>query len=255
MVTPVNAQDTPAGVEPVRIELLVKRAGEYRIVTDSNPPKTPALKTEPVLHWSNPLRGTVSGACFVWVADGRPEVIGSFYRYKVQGETVEDHEFQSLATTPLTATVDGKVVWNPPTPGLTLKPIPDAPAPAATANERLRQMRSLAREFHAFFDLEQDRTELRLLPKPLYRYEVSGADLVDGALFGFVQTTDPEVLLVVEARTVDGQGVWHYGLARMSMVNLRAEHKGRQVWQAGWDNDVAFPGKPYVILPAVRPGR
>ncbi len=33
-----------------------------------------------------------------------------------------------------------------------------------------------------------------MLPRPLYGYQVDRADLTDGALFAFVQGTDPEVL-------------------------------------------------------------
>ena len=124
-------------------------------MTDSDPAKTLVLSSEPVLRWTNPLRGTVAGAVFVWVADGRPEVVASLYRYTVEGKMVEDDEFQSLATTGLTATRDGRAVWAPRTAGINLAPIPGAPKPAATPAERLRQMRALAHEFHAFFDLPE----------------------------------------------------------------------------------------------------
>jgi hypothetical protein len=38
------------------------------------------------------------------------------------------------------------------------------------------------------------------LAQPLFRYESIDPDLVDGALFAFVTSTDPEALLVIEAR-------------------------------------------------------
>ena len=54
-------------------------------------------------------------------------------------------------------------------------------------------------------------------------------------MFAFVQTTDPEVLLVIESRPSGGELAWHYGLARMSMVNLRTpEHKARGLEGAEW---------------------
>jgi hypothetical protein len=199
------------------------------------------------------LRSTIGGAVFVWFVDGRPEVVASLYRYSYEGQLLQDEEFQSLATTPLSATRDGQVVWAPRTPGIQMAPIPGAPRPAASSAERLRQMRALAHEFHAFFDNPPDRSELRLLPKPLFRYETNRPDLADGALFAFVVTTDPEVLLLIEARPVAGAQVWHFGFARMSMVNLRASHKDRNVWSVEWVNDLQDPSKPYVTLRA--PGR
>ena len=44
-----------------------------------------------------------------------------------------------------------------------------------------------------------DREELRLLPKPLYRYEPKAGPVIDGAVFAFVMGTDPESLLLIEA--------------------------------------------------------
>ncbi len=244
-------EETPRdAVAALRSEELRRSASRYRIVTVSEPPKELVLRPAPVLNWTNPLRGTVAGAVFVWVSDGRPEAVASLFRYTEEGKTVEDNEFQSLATSGLTASRDSETVWAPRTPGLRLSPIPNAPRPAATAAERLRQMHALAREFHAFFDLPRDQSELRLLPKPLYRYETKRPDLLDGALFAFVQTTDPEVLLVIEDRPVNGMPVWHYGIARMSMVNLRAEHKGRKVWNVEWATDYHNPKEPYVTLRA-----
>jgi hypothetical protein len=51
-------------------------------------------------------------------------------------------------------------------------------------------------------DGQERRWELRLLPHPLYRYESTDPDVVDGALFAFVTSagTDPEALLAIEAR-------------------------------------------------------
>jgi hypothetical protein len=232
------------------VDELKRSAYRYRIATTADPPRDLAIVGEPVLHWTNPLRGSVAGASFVWVADGRPEAIASLFRYNEGGRIVEDDEFQSLATVGLTATRDGQAAWAPRAAGLTLAPIPGAPKPAASTRERLRQMRALAQEFHAFLDLPEDHTELRLLPQPLYRYQANRPDLPDGALFAFVLTTDPEVLLVIEARPVDGAPTWHYGFARMSMVNLRARHKDRDVWSVAWATDYQDPSKPYATLRA-----
>ena len=49
--------------------------------------------------------------------------------------------------------------------------------------------------------------------------------------------------LAIEARNVDGKPAWYWGVARMSMVNLRAEHKGTEVWTADWVSDLSAPNK------------
>jgi hypothetical protein len=53
---------------------------------------------------------------------------------------------------------------------------------------------------------------------------------------------------LIEARPAGGAWVWHYGLARMSMVNMRAQHKDRSVWKVEWVYDLEAPNKPYVTL-------
>jgi hypothetical protein len=233
------------------LDRLKRAAGRYRILVGSDTPRELVVSPEPVLSWTNPLRRTFAGATFVWVADGRPEVVGSFFRYTEGDKIVEDDEFQSLATTSVTATRSDQQVWAPRVAGMVLAPIPGAPKPAATPSERLRQMHAMASEFHAFLDTDKDKTELRLLPKPLYRYRTNQPNLPDGALFAFVLTTDPEVLLAIEARPVDGKVVWHYGFARMSMVNLRARHKDRDVWRVDWAVAFQDPNEPYVTLRVV----
>ncbi len=252
---PKPATDGSTGAEKGSRQLdeMKREAAEYRMTLDGNPPRPLALKPEPVLHWTNPLRKTNDGAVFLWVADGRPEVVASFYQYRREGVLAEDHEFQSVAFSPLRATREGQEVWFPRTPGITLTPFPDAPAPAASASARLRQMRLLAAQLRAFIDFKKDPTELRLLTKELYRYETQRSDLIDGALFAFVQTTDPEVLLLFEAKPADGKVTWHYGIARMSMVNLRVDHKGQTVWQVPWNSEASMPDKPSLTIPAPRP--
>jgi hypothetical protein len=248
---PARAEGAAGRLDQYKLE-----AGRYRIVVGERTARALALVPEPVLHWTNPLRKTDDGAVFLGVADGRPEAVASLYRYRAEGAVAEDHEFQSLATAPLTATRDGRTVWNPGTAGVTFAPIPDAPAPAATAAERLRQMRALAREFKAGFNGPRNKSDLRLLTQPLYRYEPNRPEVTDGALFAFVQTTDPEVLLLIEARrpAAGGPTAWHYAFARMSMVFLRGEHRGNTVWTADWDDRVEDPDKPYVTIRAsVRP--
>lgn len=65
--------------------------------------------------------------------------------------------------------------------------LPDALTPAPTAARRTLQMRELARKFtaHTIDDI-QERWQLRLLSRPLYRYEKPDGEIIDGALFAFV---------------------------------------------------------------------
>ena len=42
--------------------------------------------------------------------------------------------------------------------------------------------------------------------------------------------TDPEVILMLEARRSDGMLQWQYALARLNSIHLRVSYRGNEVW-------------------------
>ncbi len=224
-------QDEKALAEAFRA-FAKREAAAYTIrLEGSDRPLT--LRPEPILKWSNPVMGTIYGDVFVWTADGRPEAVASIYRF-FSPDPHRANEFHSLALGKLTAERDGASVWAPSRRGLELKSIPGAPVPADSAAVRLRQMRALAQEFTGRQTNRQgvDR-DMRLLAQPIYRYENTKGDLIDGGLFAFVQGTDPEVFLLIEARRPQGGAPeWRFGATRMHGIELRLNHRGRAVWNA-----------------------
>src|SRR5262249_6794274 len=150
----------------------------------------------------NPTRsGGQEGDVFLWTYRGRPEVIASIFSHPLEGRQERQlcHELQSLSESVLVVDRDSTNRWEPRVPGIELKPVAGAPTPATSAAQRAVQLRALAREFsgRSLSDTGQA-WELRLLPKPLHRYE--GPDVLDGSLFAFVSTagTDPEIILLLE---------------------------------------------------------
>ncbi len=95
-------------------------------------------------------------------------------------------------------------------------------------------MREIARSFSSdMVTVNEPKTRhgLRLLPQPLLRYG-GGADskeLLDGGLFAFARETDPDVVLMLEARGADAPR-FEYALARMHVGELAARHRDKQVW-------------------------
>lgn len=200
-----------------------------------------SLAAEPILRWANPLGGRKThGEVFLWTDRGRPAAVLSMYEYTDAMAMVhEHHEFCSLAVTGLHFVSKRPLVWSPAEAGIELRALADAPAPAATPRQRLTQMRELAGKFTAEKTTRQDETrDLRLLPRPVYRYEAANDkaaekpdDLFDGALFAFVEATDPEIFLWVEAREAGGKRAWHFAAVRMNSVRLALTYDGKPAWE------------------------
>jgi hypothetical protein len=95
-------------------------------------------------------------------------------------------------------------------------------------------MRRLAQEFGGHeIDGDGKRWQLRLLPAPLYRYPSAKARVLDGALFALISSagTDPEVLLLLEARQDDGgTPYWQYACGRFSDWELHVQRKDKEVY-------------------------
>ena len=228
-----------ADADPAPIEMFKQEAADYSIRLEDRSWSKLTVDPKPLLHWSNPARTAEDGAVFVWLSDGRPEVIGTMFTYKI--ETVRrKHEFHSLCTHPLAAEYKGKLAWKPRQAGVKFLPIPSAPAPAESSRQRQVQVKALSREFSATMkSIEGESSELRLLPQPLYRYEPKGGEVLDGSLFSFALGTDPEVLLLIEARREKDVWVWKYAFARFNYADLSASYKGEQVWHVDPDPEQA----------------
>ncbi len=219
------------------LPILRQQASEYAIVPRDPAIRPPKPRPDPILRWTQPVRGGDDGAVFLWVTDdGRPAAVATIFTYRVPDtkRTIQ-HEVHSFLPTGLDASWRGRPMWKADAPGLSFRPVPDAPEPAGSAAARLRQMQALAREFSGENVHEKaGRNELRLMPRPLYRQPSTDADPKDGALFCLAHGTDPEVFLLIESRKGSG-GVltWQYALARFSDLALKVRLKGQEVWSVG----------------------
>ncbi len=230
------------------------------------------LADKPALKWSNTDDATIHGSVLLWMHDGRPEAIASIFKFF----TVKDEfsaELHSLAEGPLSARKGGQIVWQPDEAGVTFAPLADVAAPAKSAPARLAQMRGIARNFTGTMTtFDQTTHALRLLTQPLARYAADSntadsnradsnradsnrADtrgLVDGTIFAFARATDPDVLLILEARA-DGELVrWHYALARMHCGALAMRYQDREVWsKEQMEHPFARPKGVYTLLQGI----
>jgi hypothetical protein len=225
-------QEKQWATEAARLALAEAKAYEFRAGKGNG--EALQLNEAPVLKWSNSINVSVHGAVYVWMRGSQPEVVASIFKF-YSPRVNFSAEFQSLSEQPLVALKNGEVVWQPAEAGIAFKTLADAPIPAKTAPQRLVQMREIARNFSMDLTtvIDKSKHDLRLMPQPLLRYGGKSPDLGDGALFAFARGTDPDVILLLEARTAQGQASrWKYALARMHVGALAARYKEKEVWAA-----------------------
>ena len=230
----------PATAEQKKVKRLLalsqSEAARYTIFRDSARQEKLELRKEPVYVWTNVLRnGGQNGAVFVWTYHGRPEVVGSFHSnaaYNEPGKRAVTHELHTLSSEILYPEREGPHRWQPKA-GVALKPVPDAAKPADSPRQRMIQMREIIRKFSAHsIDVEKQTWQLRVLTEPLIRYQSTDSKVIDGALFAFVTSagTDPEVIILLEAREGETGPAWRYAVCRFSDLDLYVKHKDVEIW-------------------------
>lgn len=232
LVNAVSA-DEPAKTESPWQKLFRQHAADYRFTFEDE--RRVEVAKEPILFWSQPVRGGDDGGVFLWTSAGRPVAIGTFFIWPLdnggQGVT---HELHSLTAEAFQAEWHGRA-WLPPENAIRWNVVADVASPTATPERRLLQAKRLAGKFAATSQGRDDRQwELRLLPRPLYRYELpkdNKSDVLDGIVFGLVQGTDLEIVLMLEA--VSGKTLsWRWAAARMSDLPLSLKLGDKEVWSA-----------------------
>jgi len=220
---------------------------EFALADEASTPLQ--LRATPVLEWTNPVSGSIRGRVFLWTVAGRPELIASIY--EIGGRPGISVECHSLSPGRITGKRDDGTAWNPQSEGVTLKRVDPAPRPAESAAGRLTQMRALAASFSAQrTDPDGTRWELRLMRQPLYRYHDDRGELVDGAVFCFAQGTNPDVILLLEARREENGLIWQYGLARMHHRRLDVQRNGGSVAEFAEleRSSLSDPSQPYFVF-------
>jgi hypothetical protein len=135
--------------------------------------------------------GSEDAGLFLWTRQGCPEAAAQFFVRK----NLWMHEFQSLAESPFAVDWSGQTVWAPKQAGLIFHVDPDSRPPDSDAIRRLRQMRKVAESFTASVEFQYDNDshyELRLLPRPVYRFGSADGKVLDGTLWRWCKAPIPK---------------------------------------------------------------
>ena len=195
------------------------------------------LRKESLLRWSNPIVGEVYGDSYVWTDDKRPVAFLSFYAHYDQPAGERRLTLQSLSEDKIYATYEDTVVWRPKMGGIkyvnfSAKQTKGIGAPKKSAALRRIQLRRLAERFSGRVkEKNSDRMrELRLLTTALYQYQSKTHNVADGAIFALADTTDPELLVIIEARENQDKFDWVYAPVRQNHRRLQLSYDNVMVW-------------------------
>jgi hypothetical protein len=180
------------------------------------------LVATPLIHYSDQQRKLTDSTLWVWQSQGRPVLFSKLERLLSREGATNGWQFCCTPTTD--ATVDilwgRRFRWRSKEPALKWQDFDVAPPPAAGAPGRLLQMKSLANRFHGEIVNTRinDREQMRLLARPLHRYQSPTQDVVDGAVFGITSKgTNPDSLLLIEAVSLaERQAKWRFGVIGMT---------------------------------------
>jgi len=231
-----------------RLKNMQRSAAQYTLSSTDTPQRAFQFNETALIRPSNPISGTKEGALYVWTDRGRPQALLKLFTFNDKSYS---HAWLSLSENPFVAERNGKVVWSPAKPGIEWREIQGAPQPAETAAQRLRQMKTLATRFSASYTavhLGAKPFELRLLPQPLLRYEPDDGNQADGALFGYVQSTTPVGLLLLESRQAEGGSRWHYACASLVTGPMTARYEDQEIFTLERDAASTDRKQPFVLF-------
>lgn len=231
--------EPPAKERPYWLETARQHIAECEVFFAADPDHALKPHAEPVFHHIQSTRARSVGSVFLFVEpSGRPAAVGDVFMFPRGNKHELYNEWHSLADGPLTVRWSGGSLLACETSGVDWQTLADSPTAATTHTARERQLRQLARRFTArLINREQDKYELRLLTTPIYQYHaddetVSEAKHLGGGMFAFCQETDPEIFLLIEARSTEAGPAWHWAAAEFSNLRLFLELDGKQVWKA-----------------------
>lgn len=238
----IRGAEPSEGEREEHLRRMRELAGSIRLLADPQKGDSEVKLVEtPILRYSDGTRDSQDSSLWIWSSGGRPAALLAVELYpKPPRGPRWLFEIASLSTERIGARHATDLVWNAKEPGLVFQKLEGAEAPAEKPVRRLTQIKDLHRRFGAHEQtVNEGRIELRPLSSPLLRYTDRAQGVLDGAILAFANGTNPEVLIVLEARE---SGTWQYALVQMSGAEVIAELDGRVVWQRGEADPPAVRG-------------
>lgn len=193
------------------------------------------LIAAPLLRYADQPRLKFDSTLWGWVADGRLLAVCKIEH--LDREATWSTCFVSLASWRIDANWVGGRNWSARQPGIEMRSVDKAPATAGDRISRLREMKEIAARFKGtIIKAGINREEMRMLPRPIIRYEKPTGNLLDGAAFALTSNgTNPCTILVLELQGVEGGGEgvvpeWKFAVAGTGASEMSVRLDDQEVW-------------------------
>jgi hypothetical protein len=221
-----------------RQNYILKAMKKYEVILDEDENKRATLNDKVLLRWSNPLGDVDDGLMSVYSTgpNARPAMIAHLYFHGPALNGLEMQEFADIHPGKVELRRGTREIWSPASRYSKFRELPDAPKPSDNAALRLSQIKKMADRFQIVDGFRETNREptphvLRMLSRPTCRYGSPEQEILDGALFTFVVSTDPEACLLIEIhRGKDDVARWQYMVVPMTIFSLDARLDGQSVW-------------------------
>ncbi len=237
-----------------RQEYMLRAMQKYTVVMDDDENKKATLDSKTMLRWSNPLGDVDDGLMSVYSTGPheRPAMIAHFYLHGAALNGLEMQEFADVHPGKVHLFRGQRIVWSPESRYSKFEKLPDGPKPSDNVALRLVQMKQMAARFEIIDGFRETNSEpkphvLRMMSRPTYRYGKPEGEIIDGVLFTFVVSTDPEACLAIEIHKVDGVTTWEYAIFPMTIYSLDAKLDGKTVWTKPEAMVFSNPTAPHYI--------
>jgi hypothetical protein len=194
----------------------------------------PELAKSPVFRYDDQPRQLIDATLWVWTDQNRP---AAFLKVEAMDRVAKKWAFcfASASEQALTGEWPRAAKFHAKEPGAKFAKVPDADPVSDRGTERKRQLRGLGRNFSAQIAKDRgdrDKETMRLLATPVMEYADPDSKLPLGAVLGFASNgTNPDMLLILEARkTADGLA-WHFAPLRMTDGGITLSYGKKSVWQ------------------------
>jgi hypothetical protein len=196
------------------------------------------LVTNPVFRYDDQPRRFIDATIWAWTHEGRPVAFQKIEALDPGPATAIptwQYCFASMSTDRLA------VEWTPnrrfrsTEPGIVFRPLADSPPVVEGNTQRKRQAREIMRKFSAsiFIDPKDvSDQQMRFLTTPLFEYADPQTKVFRGAVFGFsTNGTNPDLLVLLEARGDKARSIWHAGPARMTSGAVTLRYQESEIWK------------------------